>query len=216
MARRLSIKRISEFINRKVRESKVVQFALRKAVEIRIRPLFNQIRQEMLDEFNNHPVTQEIDMGPKIRYQSKFLRGYGDLFSFIGFDKNDNPTEPVRRLIRGMRLFSVTSKGLDWIYEIRNFPTAQDIFNETPIPWKDGMSWAKGIEEGISGLGQYLNTETEYDPPRFRSTMGVQIDGKTTLRPPFKTTKYISDIVDRSRNKFIAISNTKLIPIQKK
>lgn len=216
MARRLSIKRISDFITRKVKESKVVQFALRKVVELRIRPLFNQIRQEMLDEFDNHPITQEIDMGPKLNWQSKFLRGYGDLFSFIGFDRNDNPTEPVRKLIKGMRLFSVTSKGLDWIYEVRNFPTAADIFAVTPMPWKDGESWARGIEKGISGLGRYLNTETEYNPPKLRSTAGVQVKTKQTFRAPFVPTKYISEIVNKYRNQFLAISNTKVIPIKEK
>jgi hypothetical protein len=214
MARRLSIKRISDFITRKVKESKVVQFALRKVVELRIRPLFNQIRQEMLDEFDNHEITKEIDMGPKLGYQSKFLRGYGDLFSFIGFDRNDNPTEPVRKLIKGMRLFSVTSKGLDWIYEVRNFPTSADIFAVTPMPWKDGKSWAKGIEEGISGLGRYLNIATDYNPPDLRSTAGIQVKTKQTFRAPFVPTKYISEIVNKYRNQFLAISNTKVIPIK--
>ncbi len=210
MARRLSIKRISDFITRKVKESKVVQFALRKVVELRIRPLFNQIRQEMLDEFDNHPITQEIDMGPKLGYQSKFLRGYGDLFSFIGFDRNDNPTEPVRKLIKGMRLFSVTSKGLDWIYEVRNFPTSADIFAVTPMPWKDGESWARGIEKGISGLGRYLNIEYRDG----RSGAGIQVKTQKSFREPFIATKYISEIVNKYRNQFLAISNTKVIPIK--
>lgn len=211
MARRLSIKRISDFITRKVKESKIVQFALRKAIEIRIRPLFNQIRQEMLDEFDNHPITQEIDMGPKLDYQSQFLRGYGDLFSFIGFDRNDNPTEPIRKLISGMRLFSVTSKGLDWVYEVRNFPTSADIFAVTPMPWKSGKSWAKGIEEGISGLGRYLNIE--YD--KGRSGAGIQAKTAKSFRAAYQPTQYISALVNKYRNQFLAISNTKLIPIQK-
>jgi hypothetical protein len=215
MARKLSIKRISDFIRRKVSESKIVQFALRKTIEARIRPLFNQIRQEMLDELNSHPVTEEIDMGPMLSYSSRFLRGYGDLFSFIGFDKESDPIKPIRETFRGLRLYSVTSKGLDHIYEVRNFPTAEDIFNITPMPWKSGASWARGIEEGISGLGRYLNTETPYDPPKLRSTAGIQINTQKTLRPEFKTTPYISAILDKYRAKFLAISNLKLLGLSK-
>lgn len=215
MARKISLKRVSDFIRRKVTESKIVQFALRKVLEARIRPLFNQIRREMLDELNGHKVTQELDMGPKIKYQSKFLRGYGDLFSFIGFDRDYDPIKPIRDTFKGLRLYSVTSKGLDHVYEIRNFPTAQDIFNITPLPWKDGASWAEGIENGISGLGQYINTRTEYDPPDLRSTAGIQVKTKKSFRADFQTTPYISVIIEKYRAKFLAISSLKLLGIPK-
>jgi len=208
MARKLSLKRISDYIKRKVEESKIVQFALRKVLEIRIRPLFNQIRQEMLEELNEHPITQEIEMGPKFGYQSRFLRGYGDLYSFIGFDRNDDPIKPIRELFRGLRLFSVTSKGFEHVYEIRNFPTAKDVFDVTPMPWRSGQSsWARGIESGISGLGRYLNIEYQAG----RSGAGIQVKTKNTLREPFIPTQYISAIINKYRAKFLAISNVKLI-----
>lgn len=211
MARKISLKRVSDFIRRKVTESKIVQFALRKVLEARIRPLFNQIRQEMLDEFNDHPITKEIEMGPKLGYQSRFLRGYGDLFSFIGFSRDDDPIKPIRKILRGLRLYSVTSKGLDHVYEVRNYPTAQDIFRVTPMPWKDGASWAQGIERGISGLGQYLNVEFEGG----RSKAGIQVKTKKSFRPAFQETPYITEIVKKYKTKFLAISSLKLLGIPK-
>jgi len=211
MARKLSIKRISDFIRRKVVESKIVQFALRKVIEARIRPLFNQIRQEMIDELDNHPITEEIEMGPKFGYESKFLRGYGDLYSFIGFYRDDDPIKPIRELFRGLRLYSVTSKGLDHVYEVRNFPTATDVFKKTPLPWKNGASWAEGIEKGISGLGRYLNIEYE----KGRSQAGIQVKTKKNFRPAFQPTPYISEIIKKYRAKFLEISNLKLLGIPK-
>jgi hypothetical protein len=211
MARKLSIKRISDFIRRKVTESKIVQFALRKTIEARIRPLFNQIRQEMLEEFDNHPITEEIDMGPKFGYESRFLGGYGDLFSFIGFERDDNPTKPIREIFRGLRLYSVTSKGLDHVYEVRNYPTAQDIFRITPMPWKKGASWAEGIEKGISGLGRYLNIEYQQG----RSQAGIQVKTKKNFRPAFQTAPYITEIIKKYRARFLEISNLKLLGIPK-
>ncbi len=199
---KLSISKISDFIKRRIVESKPVTFAIRKAIEIRLRPLFNQIRQEMLDEFTNHPVTQEIDMGPKLGWNSPFLGGYGDLYSFIGFNKDDNPTEPIKKLIKGLRFFTVFSKGLDHKFEIRFFPAMEDIEQVTPMPWASGRSWAKGIESGISGLGQYLNKEHSSS----RSSAGIQVQ-KKIRGGQFRPTKYMSDILNRYRAKFLAISN---------
>lgn len=203
---KLSISKISDFIKRRIVESKPITFAIRKAIEIRLRPLFNQIRQEMIDEFTNHPVTQEIDMGPKLGWNSPFLGGKGDLFSFIGFDRDDNPTEPIKKMLKGLRFFTVFSKGLDHKFEVRFFPTIDDIAAATPMPWAPNRSWAKGIESGISGLGNYLNIETKYDPPRLRSTAGLQAKNKVRSGQ-FRPTKYMSEILNKYRAKFLAISN---------
>lgn len=209
---KLSISKISDFIKRRIVESKPVTFAIRKAIEVRLRPLFNQIREEMLEEFTNHPVTQEIDMGPKLGWNSPFLGGSGDLFSFIGFNRDDNPTEPIKKMIKGLRFYTVFSKGLEHKFEVRFFPTMDDISQATPMPWAEGRSWAKGIESGISGLGSYLNIETKYDPPNLRSTAGVQAknkDGKLikVRSGQFRPTKYMSDILSKYRAKFLSISN---------
>lgn len=212
---KLSLSRISDYIRRKVENSKIVQFATRKLIEARIRPLFNQLRDEMIEELENHPITEEINLGPKLGWSSKFLGGYGDLFSFIGFNRDDDPIEPIRKLFRGLRLYSVTSKGLNHIYEIRNFPTREDVKKITPLPWKNGKSWALGMEEGISGLGRYLNTETIYDPPHFRSTAGLQLKNGPILRAAFQPTPYITPILKKFRERFLAISNTKVIGIRK-
>lgn len=205
---KLSISKISDFIRRRIVESKPITFAIRKAIEIRLRPLFNQIRQEMIDEFTNHPVTQEIDMGPKLGWNSPFLGGKGDLFSFIGFDRDDNPTEPIKKMLRGLRFFTVFSKGLDHKFEVRFFPTIDDIAAATPMPWAPNRSWAKGIESGISGLGSYLNKEH----PASRSSAGIQAKDKNgkPLRVrsgQFRPTKYMSEILNKYRAKFLAISN---------
>ena len=82
----------------------------------------------------------------------------------------------------------------------------EDIIKVTPMPWAKNRSWAKGIESGISGLGQYLNIETKYDPPHYRSTAGIQTKSKVR-GGQFRPTKYISDILNRYRAKFLAISN---------
>lgn len=209
----LSLKRISDFVRRKVEENPIIQFALRKALEAKIRPLFNQLRADMIQELHDHPISEEIALGPKLNWSSPFLNGYGDLFSFIGFQRDDNPIKPIEDLFKGLRLYSITSKGLKYKFEIRNFPTRNDIRDITPLPWATGRSWALGMEDGISGLGKYINTETPYDPPTYRSTAGVQ--GKRILRPAFQPTPYITPILKKYRAKFTQIAYVKLSGILK-
>lgn len=207
----LSIAKISAFVRRKVEENPVIQFALRKVLEAKIRPLFNQLRAEMIQEFHNHPISEEIALGPKLNWASPFLNGYGDLFSFIGFDRADNPLKPIEDLFKGLRLYSITSKGLKYKFEIRNFPTRNDIRDITPLPWATGRSWAIGMEDGISGLGRYLNIQ--YDDGR--SGAGIQAKNIKNLRPAFQPTPYITPILKKYRAKFNQIANVKLSGILK-
>ena len=153
-------------------------------------------------------MTEEIALGPTLGGSSPFLGGYGDLFSFIGFDKNDDPIEPIVKTLKGLRFYTVFSKGFDHKFEVRFFPTMNDIAAVTPMPWASGRSWAKGIEGGISGLGQYLNIEHENS----RSSAGIQV--KTKSGNPvkirggeFRPTPYLSEILNKYRAKFLAISS---------
>lgn len=208
---KLSLKTISDFVRRKVEENPIIQFALRKTLEAKIRPLFNQLRADMIQELHDHPISEEIALGPKLNWSSPFLNGYGDLFSFIGFQRDDNPIKPIEDLFKGLRLYSITSKGLKYKFEIRNFPTRNDIRDITPLPWATGRSWALGMEDGISGLGRYLNID--YD--KGRSGAGIQAKNIKNLRPAFQPTPYITPILKKYRAKFTQIAYVKLSGIIK-
>ena len=45
---------------------------------------FNKIKEDLLREFNNHPVTKEIESGVDSLNSSGTLGGVGNLFTFIG------------------------------------------------------------------------------------------------------------------------------------
>ena len=53
----------------------------------------------LIQEFNNHEVTKEIAAGPKASNTSGTLGGYGNLFSFIGFEANSDPITPVKEIL---------------------------------------------------------------------------------------------------------------------
>ena len=71
-----------------------------------------------------------------------------------------------------------------------DLPSKEEIAKASPVPWAAARSWVIGIEQGLSGLGQYL-----VKPGAGRSGNAIEVRG--TLRGgKFKNTKYISAILN--------------------
>lgn len=176
-----------------------------KAFEKGIEDAFNKIKREMVEEFLNHPVTVEIKNGPYAENTSGTLEGYGNLFSFIGFYEGDNPTDVIEGLLNlsDIKFSKQTGDGfLATIY----LPSKEQIFAETPFEWAKGRSWAEGIERGISGFGQYLNTEAANS----NSGTGIQIETKVR-KGRYKKTQYISALLKKYLKKFQQLNKTVVI-----
>lgn len=158
-----------------------------------VKEKFEKIKEDIIKEFDNHPVTVEISGGISSENISRTLSGITNLYSFIGFEEGDDPIQPIRELLlkSSFRIMPSTSIGMSKLaFEI---PTAKDIFAVTPMPWAEGRSWAKGIETGISGLGFYLKKTKNS-----RSGLGVQSSTEQVRKGvSFKNTKYISDLINR-------------------
>lgn len=158
-----------------------------------VKEKFDKIKEDIIKEFDEHPVTEEINGGINAENISRTLAGITNLYSFIGFEEGSDPITPIRELLlkSSFRIVPSTSAGMSkLLFEI---PTAKDIFAITPMPWADGRSWAKGIETGISGLGYYLKKTKNS-----RSGLGVQTTVEQVRRGvQFRNTKYISDLINR-------------------
>jgi hypothetical protein len=152
---------------------------------------FNLVKDKIIDEFENHPVTLEIAGGIAASNISGTLGGITNLFSFIGFDSGTDPLEPIRDLLNRSSYRIVETGGSGSSTIIFDIPTAKDIFKVTPMPWALGRSWAKGIESGISGLGYYVK-----QIKNSRSGLGVQSENQIRTGVSFKNTKYISNLIN--------------------
>ena len=134
------------FNNRAVK--KMVRNIVQKEVE-KEKALFQQ-------DFESHPVTQELDGGENASNISNTIGGYGNLFSFLGFNQGANPTAPVKFLIQRITLdrnIQATGNG----FKVRvNVPSKDDFGAVSRLPFEGGRSWLLDIERGISGLGAYL------------------------------------------------------------
>jgi len=154
---------------------------------------FNKIKNEFIDEFMNHPITQEIQGGISATNISGTLGGITNLYSFIGFDEGTDPIRPIEQLLKKSNYRIIyNNKSIDATV-IFDIPTAAQIFEITPMPWAVGRSWARGIETGISGLGYYLKKTKNS-----RSGLGVQSSTEQVRAGVmFKNSKYISDLISR-------------------
>lgn len=145
-------------------------------------------------DFESHPVTQELEGGENASNSSGTLGGYGNLFSFIGFNRGANPTSPVKSLIQSIKVdrnIQASANG----FKVRvNIPSKEDFAAITPMPWEGGRSWLLDMERGISGLGAYLYGRFDAS----RSGNGIQSKSKYSNRT-FRAVKYFSQIY----NKFI-------------
>jgi len=176
-----------------------------KEIKLIIDEQFNKIKDKYIEEFLNHPITQEIKGGIGSANISGTLGDVTNLYSFIGFDEGTDPIGPIEQLLNKSSyriIFNPNGVDSTVIFDI---PTAAQIFEITPMPWAIGRSWARGIESGISGLGYYLKKIKN-------SRSGLGIQSATQVRPGmvFKNTKYISDLINRFTKELKEINNLKI------
>lgn len=171
--------------------------------------------EEMKREFLSHPVTQEIAGGAGAPNVSGTLEAPfredganstpANLWGFIGFDAAELGLEGALKPILD-RLDPSNPDGPKVVFQDRDksnltysylikAPNEEAIYNDTPLPWlsKGGPSWVQRIEQGIPGVGQFLNKSLG-DPPS-RSSGGIQV--QATLRSGrYRPTSYLSRILN--------------------
>lgn len=156
---------------------------LEKAIQARANVIFENAAIVMQKEFEEHPVTQEIDGGIGSDNISDTLGGGkapNNLFSFIGFRGSDRPTEPIRKRLdpenkEGPKMVKVGKdvRGTAVRYQFKVSVPFEEIYKETPIPWAKGLSWAEKIETEIPGFAHFL---AAYGLKNSRSGGGVQVE----------------------------------------
>jgi hypothetical protein len=159
--------------------------------------IFNSAKRTMLKEFDRHPVTLELLAGPRAVNMSGTLDGYGNLFSFIGFDNSVNPIEDLRQLLDIATTARQTIyKDRKWFFRV-DTPNREVIRRFTPMPWESGTSWSEGIERGISGLSHYMFKKWAGS----RSGTGFQLPYENLEEANFSPTPYMTEILANFRER---------------
>jgi hypothetical protein len=167
-----------------------------------------KIKDQMIAEFLAHPVTKELLEKNTAQNYSQTLVGYGNLYSFIGFDYPEDPIVPILDLLNAIKIDSRLNGNNLFLYI--KMPTPEDVWAITPMPWADGRSWAKGIESGISGLNFYLSVQKAgvkslraFEDSR--SGTAIQSSKKISPSARFNPTQYISTLFKKYKTKFSSL-----------
>ncbi len=192
-----------------VNAPKVKNFVLKQA-----KKEVDKAKKDMLKAFDNHKVTKEIEDGESTNNSSGLLKGYGNLFSFIGFPQGEEPLAVIRTILEEQTKLDEYASSVKFVKGGLNqftfdveYPNLKELYDLTPYP--DGKrqgSWLEGIEEGLYGFQSYLYDDNEnFDTDVSRSTTGLQAkiskgDSKGALiivrKADAKKTDYMSKILD--------------------
>jgi len=167
-----------------------------------VTPKIIRAQKQLIKDFTQHPVTKEINSGPLASNSSGLLGGYGNLFSFFGFEYSSDPTGPIYDILQRQIDVSAVRKGVQGRFEIylQNAPSKEEIFNVTHFDWLAGRSWVDGVEKGVSGLGQYMYSEEGFKGSNLRSTTGIQSKAKI-VSSKFQNVSYISQMLNDFRER---------------
>jgi len=73
---------------------------LENLVDKKVQNGVEEAKNNFIEQFEEHPVTKEIQNGPEASNESGTLNGQGNLFSFIGFERGSNPIAPVASFLK--------------------------------------------------------------------------------------------------------------------
>lgn len=181
-----------------------------KEIERQVTPIlkkeFDKKKDKILQYYNDHPVTRELEAGPTADGSIVTTDHGGNLFSFLGFHEGEDPAGALREeLDKEIQptdlLIAQANKNNTLLVSLRiQTPTIKEISQkaseQVQLEWTD-RDWVKTIEKGSSGFGQYLFKLVN----KFKnSRSGTAIQTKSTLRSgSFKGTRYISDVLSYAR-----------------
>jgi hypothetical protein len=160
-----------------------------KAEEV-VKKNYLESKDKFMEDFESHPVTQEIQDGATASNSSNTLNGIGNLFSYIGFYASQAPVQELRDLLNKSFSFKKGRKSKNGSKFIITYPDMETIKKNTPMPWEGGRSWVSGIERGISGFGNYIYKTFASG----RSGEGLQASNKVR-GSSFKRVRYMSEMI---------------------
>jgi hypothetical protein len=192
------------FLEKTVRNSPEVAAVVDKTFRRRV----GGLKGAALADFDRHPVTRELKQGPDGGNISGTLGNVGNLFSFIGFYSSDNPTALVREVLKnylnivGRQRKLRGHRGTKAYRYSLTFPSISSFDSVAKMPWEEGSSWVKGVENGISGFSNYMYLTRGEGKLAERSRSGKGLQTQKTLNAGmFKPTKYITEILNDYRRR---------------
>tara|TARA_R100001509_G_scaffold157314_1_gene121319 strand:+ start:911 stop:1543 length:633 start_codon:yes stop_codon:yes gene_type:complete len=166
-----------------------------------VAPKLQKKQERLVKNFLTNKITIELKGGPTASNTSGILGGYGNLFSFIGFDAGTDPTDIIEKIFEQKFRFRVRRINKTGKYKITFFiPSIEEIYGLTPMPWASGSSWVDGIEKGMSNVGSYLYSSRGFG--QSRAGTGLQAKNKSS-GVTFRNTPYITRLLNNFKRTLV-------------
>jgi len=169
---------------------------LKAQIQQGVRNQFENLKKELLQNFDEHPVTQEVG-NPSSENVSNTLGGYGNLYGFLGIPEGSNPVGAVRDVLERqvkMKGRITINKRLGVVTFSFTVPDLKDFSSAASLEW-DTKNWVEGMERGLSGFQYFMNVK------KGRSGQGIQV--RAGIRGgQFKNRKYMSQLLNDFKQSF--------------
>lgn len=185
------------------------------AIYAKVKPIiketFEEKKGELLENFDNHEVTRELEDGPDASSSFIDTNHGGNLYSLIGFGEGENPTDELRDVLEKnikLNLSQTKREVKSNIIEFKTsviIPTISDVNEE--IGKRVKLKWTSRpftdlIEKGITGFSKYLFRSEGFG--NGVSESGTAIETKKALRQgSVPRIRYISDILKKFRDSIL-------------
>jgi hypothetical protein len=184
------------------REAGKLQSVMAKAKTIANRN-FRRIHQALLDEFEEHDITQELRAGPNPDENPSGTLGSmsGNLFSFLGFGGGTDPTKELRALLMNINLGRGYYSNGTVSFAVRDIPTKNKIIDATRMVWGNQTSWAFAVETGEFSGDAELSHFIFKTWAGSRSGTGFQLKGIEYTEESFVPKQYISEMLRKFKER---------------
>ena len=183
--------------------SRQAEPVLRKQVKGLAALDFETKKDQLLEAFDAHPVTKELEGGPDaMSHIPAIAQAEGNLYSFLGFNAGEDPAGELRDYLDKSVKLGKTSRGVTSGERITyrtevTFPTVEEVDEamrqRMPLEWV-GRAFTQMISKGIPGLPNYLFRLT----PKLknsRSGTAVQTHGKALRGGSFGGVPYVGELL---------------------
>lgn len=181
---------------------------IRPAIERAIKLDFKVKKEQFIEEFDAHPVTQELEAGPDALSSVPSIAATGgNLFSLLGFFKEQRPVTALRTYLKKSVKVGETRRGKIQGYRIVfetpvTVPTQEDVDAamaanpDTVLEWTD-RPFTSLIARGITGLPSYLFNLTKSNKGSFASSRsGPAVQASRPVRTGSTgPIRYIGDVL---------------------
>jgi hypothetical protein len=126
-------------------------------------------KQQMMKDFDAHPVTEAMVAGPYATESTDGLLPYGNLPAFLGNEDSQGDVAELRNVFERINfpssrpVVTQSNKDISYVFKVA-VPEVEDIYKETEdSSFWSSKSWVSLVENGLSNFGAFIFSLLGYE-----------------------------------------------------